>query len=291
MNARFLTEKEKVLAIERIRVNQQGVGNKHFKLYQFKEAMTDPMVWAFVFYSLVADIPNGGISNFFSQLIVSFGFTNEQSLLLGTPGGAVEVCCPTSKKPSFSKPTQAFAPPLWLADTSWQVIALVVCGILGDRLGNRLLVCTSGMILAILGMLLITCLDNNHSTGRLIGYYLTQASPTPFVAILSLISTNVAGWTKKTTVAAMYLIGYCVGNIIGPQVFQEKDAPQYRPAEITIVVCYVVSLLDVAFIYCWCRYQNKKKAELRAQPGYVKIEGQEFYDLTDRENPEFIYSL
>ncbi|KKY36428.1 putative mfs allantoate [Diaporthe ampelina] len=261
MNARFLTEKEKVLAIERIRVNQQGVGNKHFKLYQFKEAVTDPMVWAFVFYSLVADIPNGGISNFFSQLIVSFGFSNEQSLLLGTPGGAVEV------------------------------IALVVCGILGDRLGNRLLVCTSGMILAIVGMLLITCLDNNHGVGRLIGYYLTQASPTPFVAILSLISTNVAGWTKKTTVAAMYLIGYCVGNIIGPQVFREKDAPQYRPAEITIVVCYVVSLLDVAFIYCWCRYQNKKKAELRAQPGYVKIEGQEFFDLTDRENPEFIYSL
>lgn len=116
MNARFLTEKEKVLAIERIRVNQQGVGNKHFKLYQFKEAMTDPMVWAFVFYSLVADIPNGGISNFFSQLIVSFGFTNEQSLLLGTPGGAVEVCSCSfsplrSKKPSFSKPTHAFAYP------------------------------------------------------------------------------------------------------------------------------------------------------------------------------------
>lgn len=91
MNARFLTEKEKVLAIERIRVNQQGVGNKHFKMYQFKEALTDPMVWAFVFYALVADIPNGGISNFFSQLIVSFGFSSEQSLLLGTPGGAVEV--------------------------------------------------------------------------------------------------------------------------------------------------------------------------------------------------------
>lgn len=96
MNARFLSEKEKVLAIERIRVNQQGVGNKHFKLYQFKEAITDPMVWAFVFYSLVADIPNGGLSNFFSQLIVSFGFSSEQSLLLGAPGGAVEVSSSSS---------------------------------------------------------------------------------------------------------------------------------------------------------------------------------------------------
>jgi ACS family allantoate permease-like MFS transporter len=64
-------------------------------------------------------------------------------------------------------------------------------------------VCISGLLIAILGMLLIACLDNTHNTGRLIGYYLTQASPTPFVALLSLISTNVAGWTKKTTVAAM----------------------------------------------------------------------------------------
>lgn len=299
LNARFLTEKEKVMAVERIRINQQGVGNKHFKMYQLKEALTDPMVWAFVFYALVADIPNGGISNFFSQLIVSFGFSSEQSLLLGVPGGAVEV--------SFLSPCQAPYPsqaltklshfisdlvgPDSTADISWQVIALIVSGIIGDRLRNRLLVSTVGLLLAILGMLLITCLSDSQSVGKLIGYYLLQASPTPFVALLSLISTNVAGWTKKTTVAAMYLIGYCVGNIIGPQVFQEKDAPKYRPAEITIVVCYVVSLLDVLFIYWWCRSQNKKKAEMRAQPGYVKIEGQEFYDLTDRENPEFVYSV
>ncbi len=96
---------------------------------------------------------------------------------------------------------------------------------------NQQLVCLVGMSIAILGMLLITCLDNNgsHRVGRLIGYYLTQASPTPFVALLSLIATNIAGWTKKTTVAALYLIAYCVGNIIGPQVFRAKDAPNYRP--------------------------------------------------------------
>ena len=65
MNAKFLTEEERVKAIERIRVNQQGVGNKHFKFYQFKEALTDPVVWAFVFYSLVSNIPNGNILELF----------------------------------------------------------------------------------------------------------------------------------------------------------------------------------------------------------------------------------
>lgn len=185
LNARWLTKEERLLAVERVRVNQQGIGNKHFKMYQLKEALLDPLTWAFAFYALAADIPNGAISNFFSQLIVSFGYTAEQSLLYGTPGGAVEV------------------------------VALIVCGYLGDKLGNRLLISCSGLILAMLGMILIVALPLSNNIGRLIGYYLTQASPTPFVALLSLIATNVAGYTKKTTVAAIYLIAYCTGNIIG----------------------------------------------------------------------------
>lgn len=64
-------------------------------------------------------------------------------------------------------------------------------------------------------MILIVALPLSNNVGRLIGYYMTQASPTPFVALLSLVSSNVAGYTKKTTVAALYLIGYCAGNIIG----------------------------------------------------------------------------
>ena len=145
----------------------------------------DPLTWAFVFYGLTSDIPNGGISNFFSQLIVSFGYTAEQSLLYGTPGGAVEV------------------------------VTLIVSGYLGDRYGQRILIASTGLLIGIVGMLLIVALPLSNNVGRLIGYYLTQAPPTAFVALLSLVASNVAGYTKKTTVAALYLIGYCVGNIIG----------------------------------------------------------------------------
>lgn len=44
-------------------------------------------------------------------------------------------------------------------------------------------------------------------------------------------------------------------------------------------------------MYFYCRYQNRLKAKLRADPDYVKLENQEFLDLTDRENPEFNYVL
>ena len=261
LNAKWLSKTDRVLAVARVRENQQGIGNKHFKMYQLKEALTDPLTWAFVFYALVADIPNGGISNFFSQLIVSFGYTAEESLLYGTPGGAVEV------------------------------VALIFSGWLGDRIRRRLLVSLGGITLAFLGMILIVALPLNNNSGRLAGYYLTQASPTPFVALLSLIATNVAGYTKKTTVAALYLIAYCVGNIIGPQTFRPSAAPRYVSAEVTIIVCYGLCICDIIFIHWWCVNQNKKKAARRQDPGYVKLENQEWLDLTDRENLEFEYIL
>jgi MFS transporter, ACS family, allantoate permease len=171
-------------------------------------------------------IATGGITNFFSQLIVSFGYTPEQSLLYGTPGGAVEI------------------------------VTLIGLGYLGDRYGHRILISISGLLVALLGIILIVALPLSNPKGRLAGYYLTQASPSTFVALLSLVSTNVAGYTKKTTVAALYLIGYCVGNIIGPQVFRPSDAPEYRPGEIVsftiILLCMMLSISGEQMLHFLC---------------------------------------
>jgi len=59
LNCRWLNKRDRILAIERIRKNGQGVGNKHWKKYQFIEAFRDPITWLFVLYAFVADIPNG----------------------------------------------------------------------------------------------------------------------------------------------------------------------------------------------------------------------------------------
>lgn len=47
----------------------------------------------------------------------------------------------------------------------------------------------------------------------------------------------------------------------------------------------------MAFIYIWSKWQNSKKAKIRASADYVKLENQEWLDLTDRENPEFMYTV
>ncbi|EJT98403.1 MFS general substrate transporter [Dacryopinax primogenitus] len=259
LTARWLTPREKTMVIERIRGNNQGVGNKKFKLHQFIEAFMDIKTWLFVAFSLIADIPNGGLSNFFSLIITSFGFTAQQSLLYGCPAGAVEV--------------------ITIIGFLW----------LGDKFNARLLFAAVSETISLLGIVLIYALPTSMKVGRLFGYYLTGASATGIVTILSLISSNVAGYTKKTTVAALYLIFYCVGNLIGPQVFQAKDAPRYTPALITIVVCFSLCILILLAIWYINHRENIRRDEMKSRGEYVHVPNQEFLDQTDLENKAFRY--
>lgn len=56
--ARFLTEQEKIVAVERVATNRQGVKNHHFKKYQMWQAIRDPKTWILLFMSIAAQIPN-----------------------------------------------------------------------------------------------------------------------------------------------------------------------------------------------------------------------------------------
>ena len=94
-------------------------------------------------------------------------------------------------------------------------MTLVSSSYLGDRYGQRILISTYGVALSMVGTIIMIAVPDSHRRGRLAGAYFTGSSSTGFVAVLSLIASNVAGYTKKTTVAALFLIAYCVGNIIG----------------------------------------------------------------------------
>ncbi|KAI5300354.1 hypothetical protein KEM55_008002 [Ascosphaera atra] len=262
LNARWLDKRDRALAVERVRVNKQGIGNRTFKWDQVKEALLDPMLYAYAFYGCVSNIPNGGLSNFFSQLIVGFGFSQEMSLILGLPAGAVEV------------------------------ITLMLNAYMCTWIGSKRLLCASFFAwISVLGSILMVALPLDKHVGRLIGYYLTLASPASFVTLLGMLSTNVSGYTKKTIFAAVYLVAYCAGNIIGPQTFRPADAPRYMPAEVVIIVAGVSTIIDSYFIWWWYWRENNKKEQIRSAPGYVKLENTEFMDITDKENPEFVYQV
>lgn len=44
-----------------------------------------------------------------------------------------------------------------------------------------------------------------------------------------MVSSNVAGYTKKQLTGAVLFTGYCVGNIIGPQTFRDSEKRELFP--------------------------------------------------------------
>lgn len=84
---------------------------------------------------------------------------------------------------------------------------------------------------------------------------------------------------------AILLMSFCLGNIIGPETFRGKDAPNYIPAKITIVVTTAVAIFFTIILRFVLQAENKRRdrkmGELEHKPD------QEFLDLTDRENMEF----
>ena len=51
LNAHFLTSEERIIAVKRVRENQNGIETKTWKRYQFLEALTDVKTWLLFFFA------------------------------------------------------------------------------------------------------------------------------------------------------------------------------------------------------------------------------------------------
>ena len=106
-------------------------------------------------------------------------------------------------------------------------------------------------------------------------------------------ASNTSGHSKKVTVNAMTLAAFSLGNVIGTETFLPKDAPDYIPGKIAILV-----LLSSQLFFCLALklihiYLNKKKRkhieELKARNGWTDEDVQRerekhaFLDLTDKQ--------
>ena len=87
LQAKFLTLEERAQAVLRIKENHSGIEQKRFKRYQFLEAIKDQKTWLFFLHSWSQEMANG-ITNQYSLIIESFGFTTAQTTLLGMVTGA-----------------------------------------------------------------------------------------------------------------------------------------------------------------------------------------------------------
>lgn len=87
IRARGFSDRERYIAVMRLRENNSGVRNTHFKKAQMVELFTDLKFWIMFLMAMLCMVANGPLSTFIPIIISGFGFNTFASLLLVTPVG------------------------------------------------------------------------------------------------------------------------------------------------------------------------------------------------------------
>ncbi|PAV15644.1 MFS general substrate transporter [Pyrrhoderma noxium] len=275
-NAWFLTPEERAIAVNRIKGNQAGVENKHFKREQMIECLQDPKTWIFALFSCLDNIPNS-LTNQSSIIIKSFGFTTLQTTLLGCVSGVIEI---------LTIYTGVNLAARWKDSIAYVGVLYFIPNILGS--------------------ILVCVLPWSNKAGLLAGVYITGVGTTGFVLALAWVNQTTAGHTKRITMNAIMLIAYCVGNSVGPQMWLSQYSPRNYVPWGVIAGCYTLCPLLMLLQRWHLARENKKRDQEPPDTTYddvwVKVEDEKgniiekrvdkaFLDLTDRQNREFRYVL
>ncbi|KAJ5806844.1 hypothetical protein N7474_010436 [Penicillium riverlandense] len=264
---RGFTRDERLMIIARLRHNQTGAEQRKIKWDQIKEAYLDYKTWIFFVLGVVSNIPNGGISNFSTLVIEGLGFNTLYTALLGIPQGVIVVI--------------------------WILLGAVANQYLPNN--SRTWVSALFMVPTIAGGLGFLLAPADAYVGRLICFYLTGSYQASFVVCLSIITSNVGGQSKKMIVSGMIWFGVCVGNIASPFFYRSDQAPTYRLGIGSLLVANCIELLlffVIRYMFIWENRRKEKEREiLREQVGEdgPTLNATAFADLTDKQNPNFVY--
>ncbi|EIW82380.1 MFS general substrate transporter [Coniophora puteana RWD-64-598 SS2] len=249
VHARMLTREERVASLERVRNDQGGTENKRFKKEQIIEAVKDIRTWLIVLTTLVSAIPNGALSNFGNIVIKSFGYTTKQTLILGTPSGAV------------------------------MSVMVIFCGWYSDKKARkddneRMVPIVIALIPTIVGAALLVALNGTGQKGALLfATYLMGTYGSCLSTIYAYNASNTSGHTKKAyssstsfpigvTINALTMVTFSIGNIVGTEIFLPKDAPAYIPGKIAVLVL-LSSQLFISYTLRYINVRLNKKRQIR----------------------------
>jgi hypothetical protein len=286
MEARFLNDNEKLVAVERLRMNQMGVASRVWKWDHVLEAFLDVKTWLWFAMLTAVSIPSGGITTFGPLIVQSFGFDAFTTILFNMPFGAVQI---------FATLGGA-----WLATR------------LKKKSPVLILLCIPPIIGIVI--LLVVGRGKNHRAVRLVGYYLTSFYPGISPLIYSWSGQNTGGDTKRKVTTSILFVGASAGNIIGPHLFTPAEKPYYRRGLRANLALFIAIIVFVVLGMLWITVLNRKHAAERERLGKSanivdlsmekgrEVDAEEaeheratgigdkaFDDVTDLKNEDFIY--
>ncbi|WVQ69752.1 uncharacterized protein L199_007972 [Kwoniella botswanensis] len=294
-NAKFLRKgDDRLIALDRLRENNTGTKSSTWKWSQVWETYRDPKTYMWAAMYLCTSTPSGGFGAFSGLITKGFGFDSFESILMQIPTGFIGI---------FTLLIAIYCTNRW--KTRWAVIAIVT-------------------LFPIAGASAMVKVSRSQSGALLASYYVAYPLAGIQPLLYSWANLNQAGTTKRVVVFATMFVFQCAGNVIGPQVYLEKEAPIYSTGLYVDIGCWVVLVLLVIGMRVYLGALNKKQAARRAAMGlpenlqdmsimtneeaaaykvelteHMKANGLDeaklyenaFEDMTDYENPAFIYVL
>jgi hypothetical protein len=183
MEGKFLDEREKVIAVERLRANQMGIISREWRWDHVRETFLDPKTYLWFFLIVAISIPSGGISTFGNLIVKSFGYTNFQAILFNIPFGVIQIC------------------------------AIVGGGWLAGRMKSKGWTIVIGTIPTVVGTIIMLTVDRSNKGVLLFGYYLVSCLAVVTPMVYAWESQNTAGDTKRKCTSAVVFVGMCTGNV------------------------------------------------------------------------------
>lgn len=183
VRARGFTDRERYIAVARMRSNNTGVRNTHYKLDQVWDALTDIKFWIMFAMAFLMMIANGPVSTFTPIIISGFGFNTLNSLLLTMPAGAV------------------------IGTIEW--VAPYIAYKVPNSRSYIITVCQLGTIVA---SLLLWLLPRHSKGGLLFGVYILASFGGGYAVQMGQQIANTAGYTKRSITSSGIFIGYCLGK-------------------------------------------------------------------------------
>ncbi|KAI9278608.1 major facilitator superfamily domain-containing protein [Phascolomyces articulosus] len=250
-----LTPEQLQIVDERQRDNTTVV-TKEIKWSHVIESLKEPRYYCFCVASMLINFQNGALNTFSSIITKGFGFSGVDAILLTVPSGVVDI--------------------IYIVLILWY----------NNKYGNTLYCACAMLVFAIIGLILLIAIPVPKA--KLLGLYLCWAYAAAYVMFLSSVANNVNGYTKKIFYSSSIIVFYTIGNFAGPLMMVSWQAPLYLGG----MIAYIASNFICIFMFWFARMSMAKINKERLARGITQVPvGEEMKDMTDRENPNFIYRL
>lgn len=191
-----------------------------------------------------------------------------------------------------------------------EIVFLLITSSLASFLPHaRVLIMIFNCVVAMVGMVLVYSLKSQ--AGQMTGIVFAATYAINIPICLSLITSNVSGFTKRSTVSAIVFVMYCVGNIAGPQFYLERQKPRYQvrcdpfhipPCLLTTeqmglissLAGYAFGITSLICLYTYYRYENRRRDRVYGSESEVNTNQEladELSNETDRTITSFRYMM